>query len=109
MHNRVEHTSESPQLSRSLALATRTRASGRTPSKGKGRAEPGWEHTVIQNDGLTRISELSSNDSSQEKYGRRKGKLDAKTAEKARKVRKVGACWPCWVLKVPVSISYVLT
>jgi hypothetical protein len=60
---------------------------------------------VIQNDGLRRISEISSGDSSQEKYGRRKGKLDAKAAEKARRIRKVGACWYCWVMKVPVSFS----
>jgi hypothetical protein len=60
---------------------------------------------VIQNDGLRRISEISSGDSSQEKYGRRKGKLDAKAAEKARRIRKVKACWDCWVMKVPVSYS----
>ena len=101
----VLEPSDSSQASKSVAPAKRPRTSGKT-SKGKEKADPGWEHTVIRKDGLTFISEVSSSDSSQDRYGRRKGKLDAKAAAKARKIRKLGACWDCWVMKVPVSLPF---
>jgi hypothetical protein len=93
----------SPETSKSSQSQEKRTRSGRTSSTKRKEREQGWEHVVVAQGGLLKVSEISEEEP-RRPTGCRTGGLDPKTKEKARRIRKVGACWSCWVQKVPVSV-----
>jgi hypothetical protein len=105
--SRASDVPQAPPASKSKTSGKKSHSS-KSSAKGKEKASSyGWEHIVIANNGLQRMSENVDKEGCH-RSGVRRGELPPEKREKAKRIRQIGACWDCWIQKTHVSSDSII-